>query len=174
MNLYEILTAENIELSIKENFNYLVTIIPEIKYMVGFEQNHPHHHLDVFDHTLYALSLSENDFEIRLCLLLHDIGKPFSYQEGDVRHFYGHSKISAKMSREILNRLNFDKQFIDEVCYLIESHDTPIAEEEIENNYELCVKQYKIQYCDALAHNPEKLEKRNEYLIRIKNKLQIY
>ena len=173
MTLYEILTANDILSSIENNLDYLLEIIPEIRYMIGFEHKHPHHHLDVWNHTLYALSMSENDFEIRLCLLLHDIGKPFSYQEGEVRHFKGHAKVSAIMSEDILTRLEFDKKFIDEVCYLIKLHDTPISNNRIDNNYDLCCKLYKIQYCDALAHHPEKLEKRKKYLSMIKRKLNI-
>lgn len=170
--LYEILTSEDVILSMKENLSYLLEIIPEIGYMIGFEHKHPHHHLDVWEHTLYALSLSENDIEIRLCLLLHDIGKPFSCQEGDRRSFSGHPKVSAEMSRKILTRLDFDKQLIDEMCYLIEFHDMPITENDIQSNSDLSVKRYKIQYCDALAHHPDQLEKRKQYLIKVKNKLE--
>ena len=81
MSLQEILLTDDIVKSINDNMDDLLLIIPEIKNMIGFEHNHPHHHLDVWNHTLLALSLSENDFDIRLCLLLHDIGKPFSYQD---------------------------------------------------------------------------------------------
>ena len=81
MYLYGILMSDNIVESIKSNIDYILDLIPEIKYSIGFDQKHPHHHLDVWEHTLYALSLSEKDFEIRLALLLHDIGKPFYYQE---------------------------------------------------------------------------------------------
>lgn len=174
MHLYKILTSKDVVLSIKENLDYILEIIPEIKYMIEFEHKNPHHHLDVWNHTLYALSLSENDFEIRLSLLLHDIGKPFSYQEeGEIRHFHGHPKVSAEMSERILTRLNFDKQFIDEIYYLIELHDIPINDADITNNYDLSIKRYKIQKCDALAHHPDKLEKRNEYLSNIKDKLEV-
>ena len=54
--------------------------------MIGFEHKHPHHHLDVWNHTLLALSYSPKDFDIRLVLLLHDIGKPHSYQDEEIRH----------------------------------------------------------------------------------------
>ena len=44
----------------------------------------------------YAIKDSINDIDIRLVLLLHDIGKPFSYQEdGNIRHFKGHAQKSA-------------------------------------------------------------------------------
>ena len=164
--LEEILSDVN---NIDQNLDYLIEIIPEIKYMIGFDQKHPHHHLDVWNHTKLALSLSQDVFEIRLSLLLHDIGKPFSYQEKDgIRHFKNHGEVSAKMSREILERLNYDKDFIDEVCYLIRNHDFPINELDINNNYELELKRLEIQRCDALAHNPDYLDKRIKYLEKVK------
>ena len=171
MILEEILTNDDVVESINDNLDYILDLIPEIKNMIGFEHKHPHHHLDVWNHTLYALSLSENDFEIRLCLLLHDIGKPFSYEEGEIRHFYNHAIKSCELTNEILTRLNYNKEFIEEVCYLIKYHDIPISKKDIENNLELSIKRYKIQYCDAMAHHPDKLEKRKKYLKKVKENL---
>ena len=171
MDLQSILLSDNIVESINKNMDYLLTIIPEIKNMIGFKHNHPHHHLDVWNHTLLALSLSEKDFDIRLCLLLHDIGKPFSYQDEEIRHFRNHAKVSSEMSRIILNRLGYDEEYINYICYLIENHDTKIDNKQIKNNYEVCLKLYKIQKCDALAHHPDKLEKRKQYLNEIENKM---
>ena len=171
MSLQEILLTDDIVKSINDNMDDLLLIIPEIKNMIGFEHNHPHHHLDVWNHTLLALSLSENDFDIRLCLLLHDIGKPFSYQDEEVRHFRNHAAASANMSKIILKRLGYDDDYIKYVCYLIEYHDTPISNEQIENDYDLCLKLLKIQKCDALAHHPDKLEKRKKYIDEMHKKL---
>ena len=112
MMLYDIILADDVVLAINNNIGYLLDIIPELKYMMGFDHKHPHHHLDVWNHTLYALSLSERDFEVRLALLLHDIGKPFSYQDGDVRHFKNHPDVSLKMTEEILKRIGFNKKYI--------------------------------------------------------------
>ena len=112
MDLEKILLSDNIVETINDNIDYLLDEIPEIKYMIGFPHNHPHHHLNVWDHTLLALSLSKKDFDVRLTLLLHDIGKPFSYQDEEVRHFRNHANVSANMSRTILNRLNFDDDYI--------------------------------------------------------------
>lgn len=168
-----ILLNDDILKSINDNIDILLALIPEIKFMIGFEHNHPHHHLDVWGHTLYALSLSLCDFDIRLTLLLHDIGKPFSYQDGEVRHFKGHPKISAYISRLILNRLGFDFEYINKICYLVENHDIPIIESDVIDNYNLQIKRFEVQRCDALAHHPDKLQKRKSYLDRTKILLKI-
>lgn len=159
-----ILKNDNITKGINDNIDVLLYMIPEIKDMIGFPHNHPDHHLDVWNHTLLALSLSENDFDIRLCLLIHDIGKPHSYQDNKVRNFKNHQLKSSEMAKNILNRLEYDEDYIKKICYLIENHDSVITKDDIENNYELAKKRFLIQYCDALAHNPKKLEKRIKYL----------
>ena len=171
MDLEKILLSDDVRKSINENIDYLVDLIPEIKYMFNFEQHHPHHHLDVWNHTLLALSLSKKDFDVRLCLLLHDIGKPFSYQDKEVRHFRGHAKKSYDMSKEILTRLGYDRKYIVYICYLVKNHDKKIPDQLIMENQELSLKLYKIQRCDALAHHPDSLEKRKKYLNETKNRL---
>ena len=169
MDLYDILMDDDVISSIHNNLDSLLYMIPEINSMIGFDHKHPDHYLDVWEHTLYALGLSEKDYEIRVILLLHDIGKTYSYIEGDIRHFYGHARVSKMISQSILTRLNFDNSFKNEILYLIEHHDLPIKNEEIQNNYELMQMLYKIQYCDALAHNPNKLERRKKNLAQIKS-----
>ena len=171
MDLEKILLSDDVVKTINDNLDYLVEIIPEIKYMFNFEQHHPHHHLDVWNHTLLALSMSKKDFDVRLSLLLHDIGKPFSYQDEEVRHFHGHARVSSEMSREILTRLNFDDEYVDYICYLVRNHDKKICDKQIENNYEVCLKLFEIQRCDALAHHPDSLESRREYLKDTKRRL---
>lgn len=172
--LKEILMADDVLESINDNTEYLFNIIPELSYIRGFEHKHPQHHLDVYEHTLYAISLSEKDFDVRLALLLHDLGKPFSYIEGDIRHFKGHPAKSAKIAERILTRLGFDCKYIKEICYLVKYHDTPINDLQIENNYSLTEKLYEVQRCDALAHHPDKLESRKKYLKRVKEKFDKY
>lgn len=169
LSLYSILMDSNIKESITSNIDNLIYLIPEIKSMIGFEHKHPHHHLDVWEHTLYALSLSKKNFDLRLSLLLHDIGKPFSFSENDgIRHFYNHPYVSSKMAKSILTRLGFNEQYINKICYLISFHDTPISKKDVSNNYNLALTRYLMQECDALAHNPDKLEKRKEYLESVK------
>jgi len=171
--LYTILTSDNPVISINENLEKLLTLIPELKHEIGFNQNNPHHHLDVWNHTLLAISISENDFDVRLTLLLHDIGKPFSYQkDGEIWHYKGHPECSKLMSEKILKRIGFKDSYIKKICYLVEKHDNRITEDEIKEHRELILKRYEIQRCDALAHHPDKLEKRKEYLNNIEEKIK--
>ena len=170
--IYNILMTDNINNSIEENLGELLFLIPELKQMMGFEHKHPHHHLDVWDHTVYALTLSMLDFDVRLALLLHDIGKPHSYQDdGEIRHFKGHPKESKKMSKKILKRLGFNDLYSKKICYLILKHDEPITNRDINRYPELTEKRLEIQRCDALAHHPDKLEKRVEYIKTISQKI---
>ena len=172
MTIEEILTSEDVVSSINNNLEYLVKEIPELKNMFNFPHNHPHHHLDVWKHTMLALAYSKNDFSIRMSLLLHDIGKPFSYQDEEVRHFHGHAEVSAKMAREILERLGYTLPFINEVVYLIKLHDTEITREEIEYYPELTSKRLHVQECDSRAHHPDYQAKRLAYIEEIKKQIR--
>lgn len=171
--LKRIITSDDVIGSIIDNLDILLNIIPELKDMIKFPHNNPHHHLDVWNHTLLAMSLSITDFDIRLCLLLHDIGKPHCYQDKDVRRFKGHPLKSKEITNNILNRLGYDKEYIKYICYLVEMHDEFIKEEDIRNNYELALKRFLIQYCDAFAHSPDKLEFRKRYIKDILDKLTL-
>ena len=162
--LKSILSADNVDECIRENLDVVLELIPELKFMIGFEHNHPHHHLDVWEHTLLALKLSNNDFDTRLALLLHDIGKPFSFQDEEVRHFRGHPLVSAQIAKEILTRMGYDSDYIIEMCQIIKLHDMPIEEKDIAKDIDFFIKLFKVQASDAMAHNPAKNAKRIAYL----------
>ena len=165
MNLYDILMSEDVVETIENNLDILLQLIPEIKDMIGFEHRHPAHIYDVWEHTLYALKLSPKDFDTRLALLLHDIGKPFSYSEdGNIRHYYNHPQVSASMAFTILNRLGFDNSYIEKICFLVRNHDNRITNSLVNDCYDWCLILYDVQCCDAFAHNPENLESRKTYL----------
>lgn len=175
MSLETILLNDNIINSIYQNLDNLLKIIPELKEIINFNHKHPHHHLDVFNHTLLALALSPNDFTIRLVLLLHDIGKPVCFtEENDVKHYPNHGVVSSMIAKTILTRLNFDSEYIDVICNLIAQHDEKITIDDIKENYDFCYILYQIQYCDALAHHPLKLESRIAYLKETESILKNY
>jgi poly(A) polymerase len=96
--------------------------IPEVLPMRGVSQR-PLHHKDVFEHTMGVLDNSPPDKLVRWAALLHDVGKPAtkSVHDGEV-HFFGHEEVGERMSRRILNRLHFDRVFIERVCKLVKMH----------------------------------------------------
>ena len=140
--------------------NEIFNIIPELKDEDGFDQKSPWHIYDVWKHTEVALAMSNHDFEERLALLLHDIGKPHCYQnDEEVRHFRGHAQKSAEISEGILKRLGVDEIEASRIIYLIENHSTIIDTNSISmNNIGLAKKLLNIQYCDTKAYNPNKIE----------------
>ena len=167
-----IILSENVKEDVNKNIHFITYIIPEISFMIGFEHNHPHHDLDVYNHTLKALSNSKSDLKIRMALLLHDIGKPFSYQDdADIRHFYGHPKVSAEMAETILKRLGYEKEFISDIIYLVENHDKLIDTNNLDNNIEMVQRRLEMQFADAKAHKEDKIEKRLNILNNVKEKL---
>ncbi len=102
----------------------LEVILPEIRAMVGFNQHNPHHHMDVYLHTLNVMEGVSNDLLLRLSALLHDVGKPatFTLDDDGVGHFYKHHVVGANMAKDILERLRFDNNSIDTVCALVKEH----------------------------------------------------
>ncbi len=172
--LKNLIQSDNIkdELENEKNIKKILEIIPEIGDMIGFMHNHPHHHLDVFNHTILALENSPKDHILRLALLLHDIGKPHSYQDEEIRHFHGHAEVSYLMSKKILERLSVDKEESDEILFLIKNHDTMIDLDNVENkDLNKYIRLLRMQYADAKAHRPDKVSKRIEVLDNIKNEL---
>lgn len=106
--------------------NVFSLFIPELKDLIGFQQNNLYHAYDVFDHTVHAIEKCESDdLVVRLAVFFHDFGKPHSYQDGedDIRHFKGHGKISADITDSIMKRLRFDNETRNNVVELVYYHD---------------------------------------------------
>ena len=100
--------------------------IPELKDLIGFQQNNPYHAYDVFDYTVHAIEKCESgDLVVRLAVLFHDFGKPHSYQDGEdgIRHFKGHGRVSAAITDSIMRRLRFDNKTRHNVVELVYYHD---------------------------------------------------
>lgn len=148
--IYSYLSFDNIGLFEEEIFK----IIPELKYEKDFEQKSEWHCYDVWNHTVHAVNSCDKEVEDRLILLLHDIGKPFSYQdEGNIRHFKNHALKSKELSKPILERLNVPKEKIKIFLKLIEMHSSKICIEEINsNNKDFYKRLLKIKFCDASAY----------------------
>lgn len=154
--LRNILLNENVEQSIKENEEIIFHIIPLLKEEKGFEQKSEWHCYDVWNHTIKAITTCDENFKDRLILLLHDIGKPFSYQDdGDIRHFRGHAEKSAELSKIILENLVINEKDKNEMLFIIRNHSKKIENLHISNNPRLFCRLLKIQMCDASAYEPK-------------------
>jgi len=106
----------------------LQAVIPEFAPCVDFVQNNAYHNRTVDKHIIAAVGASPPERDVRLALLLHDIGKPRCFREDDkgVSHFGGHQHVSAGMARQILTRLRYDNDTSRRVVLLIERHDQDI------------------------------------------------
>lgn len=181
MRLEEILLDDNVDTLLNDELEYVLTGIPELNNMIGFDQQHLQHNKDLWEHTLYALKLSPKDLAIRYALLLHDIGKPFCYQDTvtkrgvHIRHYEGHEDFSRETADKILRRLNrYDDDFIEEVCFLIEKHGKQFDSKCLKEEYSKYKKLYELQLCDILAHDPNKIKRWFPYFDELKVAINEY
>lgn len=109
-------------------------IVPEIEPCIDFDQRNRYHIYDVWTHTAAAVERSEPEPDVRLALMLHDIGKPFCFKTDDEGngHFYGHEKLSADIAENVMRRLRFPAEKIKRVSKLIKYHYvTPVNDDKV-------------------------------------------
>ena len=108
-------------------------LIPELGPTVGFEQHTPYHLYDVYAHTARAAAAVPPDPELRLAMLLHDIGKPARFFRGPdgAGHFKGHPAAGADMAENILRRMKLPGKTVRRILPLIRYHDAAIRPEEL-------------------------------------------
>ncbi len=99
-------------------------IIPEYLSSVGFNQHNPYHDKNVFEHVMEVLDNIEPKLNLRLAAFFHDISKPecFTQDENGRGHFYGHHIKSATVTKEIMKRLKYSNDLIEDVSILIRYH----------------------------------------------------
>lgn len=149
---------------LRDYHDVIAQFLPELEACVGFAQNSKYHHLDVFEHSLEALSFCRSHDPItRLSILLHDVGKPLTYTEDEAGgHFSGHAAAGVELTERILRRLRFDNATLSDITTLVARHDIPIAAEERavkrlmrRMSKENILRLMEIKRCDRLAHAPE-------------------
>lgn len=125
--LSKLLIGENPSLGIRAlvESGLSMYILPELNEL-KIEIDPEHNHKDVYEHTLLVVDRVSPNLVSRLSALLHDIGKPKTkgVENGKV-HFRHHEVVGAKMSKEILSNLKFDKKTISDVSNLVEKHLRP-------------------------------------------------
>ncbi|HJI70585.1 MAG TPA: HD domain-containing protein [Oscillospiraceae bacterium] len=143
----------------------LFEILPELQPMYKNSHDNPHHCYDIYEHTLIAVESIDPDPTLRFAMLLHDCGKPAvkKFDENGVAHFYGHQRISAEISAQILARLKVSNKFRDEILFLVSNHDRWELYENTEKmprylskfGLDGVLNLLKVMRADVLAQSPE-------------------
>ena len=102
----------------------LADILPEIAAMKGVEQPPQYHpEGDVWTHTLLMLEqLDHPTPALAMGVLLHDAGKPPTFQMADRIRFNGHVEEGVRMAHAILHRLRFSRDDMEQVEALVANH----------------------------------------------------
>ena len=95
-------------------------ILPELAKGRGLKQKPSHHRYDVLNHGLHTASETAPKLILRLAGLLHDVGKPYVHEKTGTMH--EHNYVGEDISREIMQRLHYDKKTVDEVAFLVRNH----------------------------------------------------
>ena len=144
----------------------LKVVIPELYLLEIFQNNSHHQHQWLMLHTIHVVATVESDLVLKLAALFHDIGKSACYSEeklphgGIEGHFYGHADKSAEITKDVLTRLRYSNDIIDQVVWLVKMHDSDIvstrkAVKRILNkcpSLELFNKLIKLKMADRIDH----------------------
>ena len=126
VELLSILTGPHADHGIQllDEMRFLVHLLPEVHSMKGVEQPPEFHpEGDVFEHTLLAVGMMSNPSpELALAVLLHDVGKPPTFQKTDRIRFNDHARVGSNMAAKICRRLKMPNSITDTVVELIATH----------------------------------------------------
>ncbi len=114
-------------------------ILPEVDNAFGYDQNNPHHELELGSHLVNVLKRTAeitDDPDVRLAALLHDIGKPASEwvdPETGKNHFYlgpngegaNHEEVGAEMTEARLQELKYPNDRVKRVRDIVNHHMFP-------------------------------------------------
>lgn len=102
----------------------MVVFMPEVVAMDGVPQPPQFHpEGDVLTHTLIMLGLMRKpSVELAMGVLLHDVGKPPTFQVRDRIRFHNHTKVGREMAEEICRRLRFSSEQTKHIAALVADH----------------------------------------------------
>lgn len=121
-----------------KNADILSIILPELEACFCVEQKSPqrHHIYDVGTHLVKSLEYCPSrDPIVRFATLLHDIGKPQTFQKtkDGVITFYNHEIVGTRLVRKVLERLKFSKKDQDKIIGLVRFHQFTVDERQTDS-----------------------------------------
>lgn len=171
--LYKILLSDKPSIQIKENEEYVFSLIPELEKCKGFEQNNPWHIYDVYEHILHVVDGVSNNIILRLAALFHDVGKLYTYTEDEhgIGHFYNHWVKSKEIFLDFARKHSIADDITNSVAKLIFYHDIRIEKVSDEIIAQLLndltidemILLFELKRSDLLAQNPEHHDQLIEY-----------
>ena len=124
--LVKILTEGGAPLGVRWliDLGLMAVFLPEVVAMDGVPQPPQFHpEGDVLTHTLIMLGLLHDPSpELAMGVLLHDIGKPPTYQVRDRIRFDNHTKVGREMTEAICKRLRFSCEQTKHIAALVADH----------------------------------------------------
>lgn len=166
--LVKLLCGENVLTVLDKYRDIIGVVIPELVPCFDCEQNTPWHVYNVYEHIISAVVFSKPDPEIRLTMLLHDIGKPVvkKTDENGQDHFKTHAQAGAEIAEKILRRLKVSTKTLKHITTLVKYHQSVQNVGKInlkrwfnlispENTFDLL----DVRIADLKAHNPEKVQR---------------
>ena len=102
----------------------LKEVLPEVEAMKGVDQPKEFHpEGDVFTHTKLMLDKLDNPPAVlAFACLLHDVGKPLTYEVRDRIRFNEHAEVGAMVTEKILERLRFSNDEKDAIVTCVKNH----------------------------------------------------
>jgi len=100
-------------------------MIPELGLQYKYDQNSPHHNLDLWEHTLKVVENIEPDQYLRWSALLHDVGKPFVQtrkKHKDQCNYIHHELIGKELVLKIARHLKWSNDQTKNVSELVGNH----------------------------------------------------
>jgi poly(A) polymerase/tRNA nucleotidyltransferase (CCA-adding enzyme) len=110
-----------------ERLGILGEIIPEFLPALNMEQNRAHKY-SLWEHLLRTLQYAadkELGLHVKLAALFHDIGKAYTKEWSEKKKdwtFHGHDVVGAKITKNVLERLKFDRETVSRVTKLVRWH----------------------------------------------------
>lgn len=132
--LIKLIIGENACRVLLEYGDVLGVFIPAILPTIGLKQFGEKHCYDVWEHTCHTIEAIEPQKELRLTMLLHDLGKAPTAQidENGNSTFHNHAQVGADIAGNILSDLKSDKKTANSVKRLISFHDFEIPQTEVQ------------------------------------------
>jgi poly(A) polymerase len=111
-------------LELLDQTGLLAEVLPEVAALKGVDQSPEHHpEGDVWIHTLLMIEkLDHPSVPLALGTLLHDVGKPSTFQVADRIRFNGHVEVGVRMAEAICKRLRYSTSDTEQVMDLVANH----------------------------------------------------